>query len=324
MESTPIEAQLSVEDDHEAASDLSYDWTVRDDAGVIMMRSTDALAWNITDLPADLYLIEVVVTDAYGASTTVLLDVEVTPLDTDGDWTASCSELTWYDEQTATPCGPDVYDLDDDGDGIRDTRDAFPMDACATVDTDEDGQPDTLTATRAIHVAGGGPRRRRRRNPDTMEGASQDDGPSSVGLIALDGVRVAWRGPPSAPSRRWRAPRREGLGSPLRCRACSFPPTSSASWPFLCWRASWCGMPSGSCAIPTGSRTRAAPGGYAWSSGGAEEAIRHWGNLFSMAAMLVLPWGFIRMSDTSVMWAVVWDVLLLLHLVGLLVPNGMP
>ena len=29
------------------------------------MRSTDALAWNITDLPADLYLIEVVVTDAY-------------------------------------------------------------------------------------------------------------------------------------------------------------------------------------------------------------------------------------------------------------------
>ena len=31
MESTPIEAQLSVEDDHEAASDLSYDWTVRDE-----------------------------------------------------------------------------------------------------------------------------------------------------------------------------------------------------------------------------------------------------------------------------------------------------
>ena len=79
MESTPIEAQLSVEDDHEAASDLSYDWTVRDDTA-IMMRSTDALAWNITDLPADLYLIVVVVTDAYGASTTVLLDVEVTPL----------------------------------------------------------------------------------------------------------------------------------------------------------------------------------------------------------------------------------------------------
>ena len=64
-----------------------------------------------------------------------------------------------------------------------------------------------------------------------------------------------------------------------------------------------------------------APGGYAWASGGAEEAIRHWGNLFSMAAMLVLPWGFIRISGTSVVWAVVWDALLLLHLVGLLVPK---
>ena len=186
MESTPIEAQLSVEDDHQAAADLSYDWTVRDDMGVIMMRSTDALAWNITDLPSDLYLIEVVVTDAYGASTTVLLDVEVTPLDTDGDWTASCSELTWYDEQSATPCGPDVYDLDDDGDGIRDTRDDFPMDACATVDTDEDGQPDDVDCPPGQSTwlvadqddDGDG-------IPDTMEGVSQDDGPSSAGLIAL-------------------------------------------------------------------------------------------------------------------------------------------
>ena len=43
-----------------------------------------------------------------------------------------------------------------------------------------------------------------------------------------------------------------------------------------------------------------------------------------MAAMLVLPWGFIRMSDTSVMWAVVWDVLLfsLGRPVG--TQNGMP
>ena len=186
MESTPIEAQLNVEDDHQEAANLTYDWTVRDDMGVVMMRSTDALAWNITDLPADLYLIEVMVTDAYGASTTVLLDVEVTPLDTDGDWTASCSELTWYDEQTATPCGPDVYDLDDDGDGIRDTRDDFPMDACATVDTDEDGQPDEVNCPPGASTwlvadqddDGDG-------IPDTMEGASQDDGPSSAGLIAL-------------------------------------------------------------------------------------------------------------------------------------------
>ncbi|MGB1844909.1 MAG: hypothetical protein ACPHQR_00710 [Candidatus Poseidoniaceae archaeon] len=186
MESTPIMAQLTVDDDHEAVENLTYDWTVRDDMGVVMMRSTDVLMWNITDLPADLYLIEVTVTDAYDASTTVLLDVEVTPLDTDGDWTATCSELTWYDEQTATPCGPDVYDLDDDGDGIRDTRDAFPMDACASVDTDEDGQPDDVACPPGQSTwlvadqddDGDGV-------PDTMEGVSQDDGPSTAGLVAL-------------------------------------------------------------------------------------------------------------------------------------------
>ncbi|HII96777.1 MAG TPA: hypothetical protein HA276_03710 [Candidatus Poseidoniaceae archaeon] len=186
MESLPIAAHLSVLDDHEDAEGLTYDWTVSDDMGIVMMRSNAVLSWNITDLPADLYLIEVVVTDGYGASTTVLLDVEVTPLDTDGDWTSTCSELTWYDEQTAKPCGPDVYDLDDDGDGIRDTRDAFPMDACATVDTDEDGQPDDVTCPPGQSTwlvadqddDGDG-------IPDALEGASVDDGPSALGLVAV-------------------------------------------------------------------------------------------------------------------------------------------
>ncbi len=63
------------------------------------------------------------------------------------------------------------------------------------------------------------------------------------------------------------------------------------------------------------------PGGFAWASGGAQEAVRHWGNLVSMAAMLVLPWGFVRLSGTSPRWAVLWDVLLLLHLAGLLMPK---
>ena len=30
-------------------------------------------------------------------------------------------------------------------------------------------------------------------------------------------------------------------------------------------------------------------GGYAWASEGANEVIRQWGNLFSMAAMMTLP-----------------------------------
>lgn len=186
MESLPIEARLNVADDLQDPAELVYDWIVRDDMGVVMMRSTEAIVWNITDLPADLYLFEVVVTDGYGASTTVLLDVEVTPLDTDGDWTSTCSELTWYDEQTSLPCGPDVYDLDDDGDGIRDARDAFPMDACASVDTDEDGQPDDVKCPPGASTwlvadqddDGDG-------TPDIMEGATDDDGPSLTGLVAL-------------------------------------------------------------------------------------------------------------------------------------------
>ena len=40
----------------------------------------------------------------------------------------------------------DVCDPDDDNDGTADTADAFPLDACATTDTDGDGLPDTLVA----------------------------------------------------------------------------------------------------------------------------------------------------------------------------------
>ena len=34
-------------------------------------------------------------------------------------------------------------------------------------------------------------------------------------------------------------------------------------------------------------------GGFAWESEGAQEVIRQWGNLGSMAAMMVLPWGLV-------------------------------
>ena len=40
-------------------------------------------------------------------------------------------------------------------------------------------------------------------------------------------------------------------------------------------------------------------GGYAWASEGAHEVIRQWGNLFSMAAMMSLPWALISLSKLS-------------------------
>ena len=62
-------------------------------------------------------------------------------------------------------------------------------------------------------------------------------------------------------------------------------------------------------------------GGFAWSSEGVHEMIRQWGNLGSMAAMMVLPWALLEASDTPVIYAILWDVFLGLHLISLLVPK---
>ena len=64
-----------------------------------------------------------------------------------------------------------------------------------------------------------------------------------------------------------------------------------------------------------------ANGGFAWSSISNQEAFRQWGNLFSMAAMMVLPWSLASVTDTSVYWLIIWDVLLAIHLISLLVPK---
>jgi len=62
-------------------------------------------------------------------------------------------------------------------------------------------------------------------------------------------------------------------------------------------------------------------GNFAWKSEGAQEVIRQWGNLGSMAAMMALPWALVQLSNTSPTYVVVWDILLALHLISLLVPK---
>jgi hypothetical protein len=62
-------------------------------------------------------------------------------------------------------------------------------------------------------------------------------------------------------------------------------------------------------------------GGFAWESEGVHEMVRQWGNLGSMAAMMVLPWALLEASNTPIIYAIVWDVLLGLHLISLLVPK---
>jgi len=62
-------------------------------------------------------------------------------------------------------------------------------------------------------------------------------------------------------------------------------------------------------------------GNFAWKSEGAQEVIRQWGNLGSMAAMMALPWALVKLSNTSPTYVIIWDILLALHLISLLVPK---
>ena len=62
-------------------------------------------------------------------------------------------------------------------------------------------------------------------------------------------------------------------------------------------------------------------GGFAWASEGPQEVIRQWGNLFSMAAMMSLPWALISLSITSIIYGIIWDILLALHIIYLLIPK---
>ena len=45
------------------------------------------------------------------------------------------------------------------------------------------------------------------------------------------------------------------------------------------------------------------------------------GNLGSMAAMMVLPWALLEASNTPMIYAILWDVFLGLHLISLLIPK---
>ncbi len=62
-------------------------------------------------------------------------------------------------------------------------------------------------------------------------------------------------------------------------------------------------------------------GGFAWASEGVHEMVRQWGNLGSMAAMMVLPWALLEASNTPMIYAILWDVFLGLHLISLLIPK---
>ena len=148
METTPLNAQVSLSDDLDATQDLVVEWIITDATGSEVMRGPNEPEYNITDLPYGFYVLEAKVTDALGATSSDTVDFEITQLDTDGDWTNSCTYTqqtdVWFNAEIGYPCGPDQEDTDDDNDGVPDARDDYPMDACAFLDTDCDGQPDDV------------------------------------------------------------------------------------------------------------------------------------------------------------------------------------
>ena len=149
MQSSPFNFTVTASDDLDSAEQISFTWIITNSmAQEVANADGDEPLYALPDIPAGLYVLEVVATDTLGASSSQTIDFEITQLDSDGDTDSSCNTETW--RASNYYCGPDIYDLDDDNDGINDERDAFPLDACASVDTDEDGMPDTIDCPNGV------------------------------------------------------------------------------------------------------------------------------------------------------------------------------
>ena len=186
MEADSLRASATVSDDLDDVTAVVLSWKVYDMQGNPVLQGGNEPVFNITDLPAGFYVVEVTATDTLGQSATASTDFEYTQLDTDGDWSSTCSSETWFDPETGKSCGPDVYDQDDDNDGFSDTKDAFPLDPCAQVDTDGDTQPDVLDCpegstswlTEDMDDDGDGV-------PDVLEGVTTDDDDLNVNALLV-------------------------------------------------------------------------------------------------------------------------------------------
>ena len=142
METLPIEVRAVISDDLDSNDELEIIWRVKVGETEMMQLSGE---WNnITDLPAGTYVLILEVTDSQGIMSSNSITFEIELLDSDGDNIATCNIETWFDKEENFYCGPDVFDTDDDNDGVLDIRDPWPTDSCASMDTDGDLQPDDL------------------------------------------------------------------------------------------------------------------------------------------------------------------------------------
>jgi hypothetical protein len=192
METTPVEVSLTVMDDTTESEEIVLNWFVYNAQNQLVKEGSGASAnFNITSLDTGLFVVQVVAVDDLGLTTSAEVDIEITQLDTDGDWISTCNSDTWFDATKGLQCGPDIYDPDDDNDGRLDTNDVWPKDPCAWIDTDEDGQPDRidcpLGATTALFEDqdddGDG-------TPDELEGTSLGESEDNATPLILIGSIV--------------------------------------------------------------------------------------------------------------------------------------
>ena len=193
METVPVEVLMTVLDDTTELNDIAIMWAVFNAQNQLVKEGqATSTTFNITSLDTGLFVVQLIATDDLGLSTMVEVDIEITQLDTDGDWVSTCSSDTWFDATNGLQCGPDIYDPDDDNDGRLDEKDVWPKDPCAWIDTDEDEQPDRIECPPGMSTTlfedqdddGDG-------TPDELEGSSLgESGENSTALILIGAIAV--------------------------------------------------------------------------------------------------------------------------------------
>ena len=196
MEGGYFVASAEISDDISPLENLIITWTLSDETGVLVAEKSGMTA-NFTNLEPGTFLLTLSAEDQQGAANTTSVAIEVSLLDSDGDWIDTCNDATWFDSLVGYSCGPDVHDEDDDNDGYSDEQDQWPTDPCAALDTDNDGQPNTINCPEGYTSLlvedqdddNDG-------TPDVLEGAvsGQDEGSSAITLFLAIGVVVILAG----------------------------------------------------------------------------------------------------------------------------------
>ena len=62
-------------------------------------------------------------------------------------------------------------------------------------------------------------------------------------------------------------------------------------------------------------------GGYAWASTTEQEMSRHWSSILALTIMMAAPWILAETTQTSVWLVVVFDILLGIHMAGMVIPK---